>query len=100
MQPTYSPPDLLQDRFAAAPNAVFQPAPADGVLPTDFFSTSNLPTYVKLDGQWRLPRYPRMDSAIVITDDGSLRVLEGRFVRAGQMVATGYAEDGSEGIFV
>ena len=39
---------------------------ADGVLPEDFFSTTNLPTYVRVGGEWRMPREPRMDSALVL----------------------------------
>src|SRR5690606_13924455 len=74
--------------------------PADGVLPEDFFSTTNLPTYVKVGGEWRLPRAPRMDAALVLDPDGAPRVLEGRYVRRGQPVALGRAEDGSEGIYV
>jgi lysine-ketoglutarate reductase/saccharopine dehydrogenase-like protein (TIGR00300 family) len=100
MQQSYRAPDFSERRFRDAPGARFVPAPADGVLPDDFFATSNLPTYVKLDGEWRLPRLPRMDGAIVQEQDGGLRILEGRYVRAGQPVAVGYAEDGSEGIFV
>jgi len=96
----YRRPDLSQPRFQDAPEARFQPAPADGVLPEGFFSTTNLPTYVKVGGEWRLPRDPRMDSALVLDDDGVPRVLEGRYVRGGQPVAMGFAEDGSEGIFV
>lgn len=96
----YRRPDFGQDRFSGAPDARFEPAPADGVLPDDFFSTTNLPTWVRIGGEWRLPATPRMDSAIVRGDDGSIRVLEGRYVRAGDMVAVGRAEDGSEGIFV
>src|SRR5690606_12530256 len=37
---------------------------------------------------------------IVAQDDGSLVVLEGRYVKAGMPIAIGYAEDGSEGIYV
>lgn len=97
----YRSPDFSLPRFAGAPPARFAEAPADGVLPEGFFSTTNLPTYVKLaDGAWKLPRDPRMDSALVLDDDGVPRVLEGRYVRAGQAVAMGLAEDGSEGIFV
>ena len=97
----YRAPDFSQPRFANAPVARFEPAPADGVLPEGFFSTTNLPTYVKLpDGSWKLPRDPRMDSALVMDPDGVPRVLEGRYVRGGQPVAMGFAEDGSEGIFV
>ncbi|HSJ09839.1 MAG TPA: hypothetical protein VK928_07985 [Longimicrobiales bacterium] len=96
----YSAPDLTLPAFRDAPDASFVPAPADGVLPENFFATTNLPTYVKVAGAWRLPRYPRMDSAIVAQDDGSMVVLEGRYVKAGMPIAIGYAEDGSEGIYV
>jgi lysine-ketoglutarate reductase/saccharopine dehydrogenase-like protein (TIGR00300 family) len=96
----YRRPDFDQPRLQEAPEARFQPAPADGVLPEGFFSTTNLPTYVKLDGEWRLPRLPRMDSAIVRDPDGWPRVVEARYVKAGEEVAMGLAEDGSEGILV
>jgi lysine-ketoglutarate reductase/saccharopine dehydrogenase-like protein (TIGR00300 family) len=96
----FTPPDFAQPPLDAAPDARFVPAPADGVLPEGFFSTTNLPTYVRVDGRWRLPREPRMDSAIVRADDGELWVREGRRVRKGDAVAVGTAEDGTEGLFV
>ena len=96
----YRPPDFTQPGFTEAPDADWQSAPADGVLPEGFFSTTNLPTYVKVRGEWKLPRDPRMDSAVVLDPDGVPRVLEGRYVREGQQVAMGFAEDGSEGIYV
>src|SRR5574339_15223 len=100
MHSHYRAPTLTDPQFVNAPDARFQPAPADGVLPEHFFSTTNLPTYVKVNGSWQLPRTPRMDSAIVREADGGVRVLEARYVVAGQPVAVGYAEDGSEGIYV
>lgn len=96
----YRRPDLSQPRFTTAPDARWEPAPADGVLPEGFFSTTNLPTYVRVDGEWRLPRRPRMDSALVLDPDRVPRALEGRYVRAGELVAMGFAEDGSDGIYV
>lgn len=93
-------PDFSAPRFASAPDARFAPAPADGVLPEDFFSTTNLPTYVRIGGTWRLPREPRMDGALVLDAHGELWVREMRRVRAGELVAIGKKEDGSEGIFV
>ena len=93
-------PDFRDARFASAPDARFVPAPADGVLPEEFFSTTNLPTYVRVRGKWTLPREPRMDSALVLDRDGVLWVREMRRVRAGELVAVGKKEDGSEGIFV
>lgn len=73
--------------------------PADGVLPDGFFSTSNLPTYVRVAGRWLLPTRPRMDCAIVRRGD-ALEVDEPRRLKRGDLVAMGLAEDGSEGIYV
>jgi lysine-ketoglutarate reductase/saccharopine dehydrogenase-like protein (TIGR00300 family) len=96
----FSPPDFTRAELASAPDARFVAAPADGVLPDGFFSTTNLPTYVRVNGDWRMPREPRMDSALVLDRDGSLWVKEGRRVRKGDLVAVGKAENGREGIFV
>lgn len=96
----FSAPDFKRSDLASAPDAKFVAALADGVLPEGFFSTTNLPTYVHILGEWRTPREPRMDSALVLDRDGTLWVKEGRRVKKGDLVAVGMAEDGSEGIFV
>jgi lysine-ketoglutarate reductase/saccharopine dehydrogenase-like protein (TIGR00300 family) len=96
----YRPPDFDTPPLAGAPDARFEPAPADGVLPDGFFSTTNLPTYVKTGGAWRRPRLPRMDCVIVRQPTDDLVVTEPRKVRQGQLLALGSAEDGSEGILV
>jgi lysine-ketoglutarate reductase/saccharopine dehydrogenase-like protein (TIGR00300 family) len=83
----------------SAPEARFAPVPTDGVLPEGFFSTSNLPTYVRTGGGWVLPSRPRMDCAIR-RSGAALEVIEPRRLRRGDEVAMGLAEDGSEGIFV
>jgi lysine-ketoglutarate reductase/saccharopine dehydrogenase-like protein (TIGR00300 family) len=97
---TFTHPDFTATRFAASPDATFVPAPADGVLPDRFFSTTNLPTYVRVGGAWRMPREPRMDSVLLLDAAGELWVREGRRVKRGERVAVGRAEDGSEGIYV
>ncbi|MFL5582719.1 MAG: hypothetical protein ACJ8AO_20335, partial [Gemmatimonadaceae bacterium] len=97
---TFAHPDFRAARFAQAPDATFVPAPADGVLPEGFFSTTNLPTYVRIDGRWRMPREPRMDASLVLDGAGELWVREMRRVQKGDRVAVGYKEDGSEGIYV
>src|SRR5437867_7758406 len=86
--------------LSEAPDARFEPAPADGVLPDGFFSTTNLPTYVKVAGAWRRPRLPRMDCVVVLHPHGDLVVTEPRRVARGAPVAVGAAEDGSQGIYV
>lgn len=95
-----APPDFGQPPLATAPDARFEPMPADGVLPEGFFATTNLPTYVRLQGTWRRPKAPRMDCAIVLEADGELVVREPRALPAGTLVAMGEAEDGSQGIYV
>src|SRR5256714_8717552 len=96
----YRPPDFAAPPLAGAPDARFEPAPADGVMPDRFFSTTNLPTYVRAAGAWRRPRLPRMDCVIVLHPGGDLVVTEPRRVRKGQLVAVGTEEDGRDGIFV
>jgi len=96
----YRPPDFTGPPLAGAPDARFAAAPADAVLPDDFFSTTNLPTYVRVSGVWRRPRLPRMDCVIVHHPDDDLVVTEPRKVRRGDRVALGTAEDGSEGLLV
>lgn len=92
-------PDFNAPELANAPDAQFVPAPADGVLPENFFSTTNLPTYVRIKGAWRMPQEPRMDAALVLNDDG-LWIKEGRKLKKGELVAVGSEEDGSQGIYV
>ena len=97
---TFKHPDFTESPLAAAPDATFVPAPADGVLPENFFATTNLPTYVRVQGNWRMPREPRMDSVLVLDEKDELWVREGRRVKKGQRVAVGTNESGGEGIYV
>ncbi|MEO8634137.1 MAG: hypothetical protein ABI587_02560 [Gemmatimonadales bacterium] len=95
----YLAPDFTAPPLAAAPSARFALVAVDGVLPDGFFSTSNLPTYVRLGAGWVLPSRPRMDAAIRRRGE-SLEVIEPRRLRRGDEVALGLAEDGSQGIYV
>ena len=92
-------PDFSRPPFAGAPEARFEPLPADGVLPEGFFSTSNLPTYIKVGARWLAPTRPRMD-CVVVKRDGGVETIEPRRLRKGELVAMGEAEDGTEGIVV
>ena len=92
-------PDVHQPPFVDAPVAVFVPAPADGVLPDGFFSTSNLPTYVRVGSGWQAPARPRMDCAIVRRNH-RLETTEPRRVRRGDLVLTALDEHGKEGVVV
>src|SRR5688572_32886050 len=92
-------PDFSQPPFSGAPDARFAALPADGVLPEGFFSTSNLPTYIQVNGKWLAPIRPRMD-CVVVKRPGLLETIEPRRLQRGGLIAMGDAEDGNGGIVV
>ncbi|MGZ4206256.1 MAG: TIGR00300 family protein, partial [Actinomycetota bacterium] len=55
-----------------AGDAELTPSDADGVFPIAFYSTTNLPTQVRVNGTWIDVENPEMDCAIVV-DDGRAR---------------------------
>ncbi|HEX7165344.1 MAG TPA: TIGR00300 family protein [Acidimicrobiales bacterium] len=65
------------------------PAERDGVLPAGFYSTTNLPTTVRIDGHWVPVENPEMDCAIVVGDGRVLTVPMHR-VREGDLVVVGH----------
>jgi lysine-ketoglutarate reductase/saccharopine dehydrogenase-like protein (TIGR00300 family) len=62
----------------------------DGVLPPGFYSTTNLPTAVRIDGHWVDVVNPEMDCAIVIRPDGQARTYPMHRVKVGDRVVVGH----------
>jgi lysine-ketoglutarate reductase/saccharopine dehydrogenase-like protein (TIGR00300 family) len=78
------------------PDAELVPATMDGVLPTGFYSTTNLPTSVKVDGRWLEVENPEMDCGLLVSSDGTrARTAPMHRVRLGDLVVVG-----SEGVRV
>ena len=98
--PVYHAPDLDSPALAGAPDARWADAPADGVAPAGFHSTSVYPEYFKVDGRWRLAPESRMDASVVLREGGDLAVVENRDLRRGDRVALGRTENGEEGVYV
>ena len=98
--PVYHGPDFSDPNLAAAPDARWEAAPADGVAPEYYHSTSMYPEYFKIDGKWKLAEESRMDSSVVLRDDGRLDVVENRNLRKGDRVILGRSERGEEGIYM
>ena len=67
-------------------DARFAPAEADGILPDEFYSTTNYETAVRIDGKWRDAVDQKMDSALVIRD-GEPRCVKQGLVKKGEPVA-------------
>lgn len=61
------------------------PAEADGILPDDFYATTNFDTYVRRDGVWLPVEAQKMDCAIVLRA-GRPRCIKQGQVRAGESV--------------
>ena len=98
--PKYVYPDFSLDAFKNAPDARFESAEMDGVAPEGYHSTSMFPEYFKIGGKWTLAEESRMDSSVVLCEDGHLEVVENRNLKKGDKVILGRSEDGSEGIYV
>jgi lysine-ketoglutarate reductase/saccharopine dehydrogenase-like protein (TIGR00300 family) len=78
-----------------ASDAELVAAPADGVLPTGFYSTTNLPTWARVNGHWTKSGRPEMDCALVVdvaagSSGSAVRVVPMHQVRAGDRVVTGW----------
>ena len=64
-------------------------ADRDGVLPPGFYSTTNLPTAVRVDGRWIAVENPEMDCGLVVAGDRARTVPMHR-VRVGDRVVVGH----------
>jgi lysine-ketoglutarate reductase/saccharopine dehydrogenase-like protein (TIGR00300 family) len=64
-------------------------AERDGVLPAGFYSSTNLPTSVRIGGKWLDVELPEMDCALVYGDRGRMRAVPMHRVHAGDLVVVG-----------
>jgi lysine-ketoglutarate reductase/saccharopine dehydrogenase-like protein (TIGR00300 family) len=65
-------------------------ADKDGVFPDSFYSTTNLPTQVRISGEWVWVESPEMDCGIVV-DGRRARTIPMSEVLAGQLIVSGHA---------
>ncbi len=72
-------------------DATVEPAPADSVVPTGFYSTTNHPTYIRYEDVWLTVEDIEMDCAVVVETDGeaTARTKVLNAVEAGDLVVTG-----------
>lgn len=97
--PNYHAPDFTASRLRSASEARFLPAPRDGVAPEGYHATTIFPEYFHVGGQWLLAEESRMDCVAVLAGE-RIEVKEFRNLKAGDRVAVGRTEDGSQGIYV
>ncbi|GAC1445259.1 MAG: TIGR00300 family protein [Mycobacteriales bacterium] len=68
--------------------ALLRPCDRDGVFPDDFYSTTNLETVVRLDGEWVPVEQPEMDCGLVV-EGRRVHTVPVSDIRAGQQVVCG-----------
>lgn len=71
---------------AVVADARFADAEADGILPDEFYSTTNFDTHVRVDGRWEAARDQKMDCALVLRSGAPHCVKQGQ-VKKGERVA-------------
>ncbi len=68
----------------------FEPAPAAGIFPDQFYATTHLPTQIRLDGDWVEVEGMEMDLGICVDPaKARARTLPMGSVRAGDLIVTG-----------
>ncbi len=70
---------------SALTDARTAPAERDGILPDEFYATSNFDTFVRLAGRWHAARAQKMDCALVVRD-GVPTCVKQRLVKRGEAV--------------
>ncbi|MBN9392805.1 MAG: TIGR00300 family protein [Chloroflexi bacterium] len=79
---------ILEDR-----DCEFKPAPRDGVFPLDFYSTTNLQTFVRAQGEWIPVAKTEMDCGIILREkDGksSAMCIPVTHIKKGELIAVGH----------
>ena len=72
-------------------DAQLSPAPADGVLPEGFYSTTNLETAIRVAGSWLAVDGQEMDLGVCVDGDaGSARAVPMADVLAGDIYVVGH----------
>jgi lysine-ketoglutarate reductase/saccharopine dehydrogenase-like protein (TIGR00300 family) len=70
---------------ATVADAALAPAERDGILPDEFYATSNFDTEVRLSGRWVAVADQKMDCALVVRD-GVPACVKQAYVKAGEPV--------------
>ncbi len=71
-------------------DAALERCPADSVFPEDFYSTTNLDTFVRIDGHWIPVEWPEMDCGILVDSaTNTAQTVPLIQVKAGDPIVTG-----------
>lgn len=77
-------------RAVAQKDTQFNPAPGDFTYPEGFYSTTNLETWVRMNGAWKKVSRGRMDAIISLDPTGAPLCKKFREIKKGDAVACGH----------
>ncbi|WBW49344.1 hypothetical protein O6R05_04865 [Peptoniphilus equinus] len=97
--PEFKKPDFEAQHYVDMPNVTWEASEKDGVVPEDFYLTSHLPTFYKVDGNWVLPEKNSLN-CVAVLEGGTVHIKELRDVKAGDKVVVGSKTQGEEGILL
>src|SRR2546430_57091 len=66
-----------------------EPRPRRAAAPAGFYSTTNLPTSVRIEGRWLDVENAEMDCGLVVLPSGRVRTVPMHRIRAGDRVVVG-----------
>ena len=95
----FTAPDFSDEKLASVMDAKIEEVKKDGVVPSGFYLTNHLPTYYKIEGQWKLPKTSSLNCVAVVKDQ-EVVVTEIRDVKVGDKIVMGRKNDGTEGILL
>jgi lysine-ketoglutarate reductase/saccharopine dehydrogenase-like protein (TIGR00300 family) len=74
-----------------ADDAEFEPAPRDGVFPLEFYSTTNLQTFIRVQGAWLAVAKTEMDCGIIYdTQNITAACIPVTRIKKGDLIAVGH----------
>lgn len=92
--------EQLKPKFVNPPEISFLEVRKDGCFPPGAYLTGNRIEFFYHNGEWVLPKHPRMDGVVRTESHSELSVVEMNKLKTDQKIVFGDTEDGSQGIYV
>lgn len=97
--PIFEKPNFNDEAYKNAKDVKVVEVEKDGVAPENFYLTTHLPTFYKVNGEWLLPEHNSLNCAAVL-EDGKIIIKELRDLKSGEKVVVGRTKDGKDGVLV
>lgn len=97
--PVFKAPNFNDEKYNVMENVKTQKAQMDGVAPQEFYITTHMPTYYKVNNKWILPKNNCINCVAVVKENDVV-ITEFRDIKKGDEVILGNSRDGKQGILL